>query len=75
MTPRIETMKRRIDIDDRLIEEASRALGTQGLRDTVEAALTEAVRAARRRELADQLASTEGLDRDALIEARHTWGN
>ncbi|MGH2737743.1 MAG: type II toxin-antitoxin system VapB family antitoxin, partial [Actinomycetota bacterium] len=53
-------MKRRIDIDDRLIEEASRALGTQGLRDTVEAALTEAVRAARRRELADQLASTEG---------------
>jgi len=68
-------MKRRttIEIDDRLVEEARGVLGTRGLRDTVEAALTEAVRAARRRELADQLESTDGLDRDALIEARRTW--
>ncbi len=68
-------MKRRttIEIDDRLVEEARSVLRTRGLRDTVEAALTEAVRAARRRDLADQLASTDGLDRDALVEARRTW--
>jgi Arc/MetJ family transcription regulator len=68
-------LKRRttIEIDDGLVEEAREVLGTRGLRDTVEAALTEAVRTARRRELADQLASTEGLDRDALLEARRSW--
>lgn len=68
-------MRRRttIEIDDRLVEKARGVLGTRGLRDTVEAALTEAVRSARRRELADQLASTEGLDRDALVEARRSW--
>ena len=72
---RIRGVKRRIivEIDDRLVEAAGNALGTRGVADTLEAALNEAVRAARRRELADQLASSDGLVRDALVEARRTW--
>lgn len=67
-------MKRRttIEIDDGLVEEAREVLGTRGLRDTVEAALTEAVRAARRRRLAERLVTGEGLDlgEDILAEVR-----
>lgn len=67
-------MKRRttIEIDDQLVDEARSALGTRGLRDTVEAALTEAVRAARRRRLAERLSTGRGLDlgEEILAEIR-----
>jgi len=68
-------MRRRttIEIDDRLVAEARSVLGTRGLRDTVETALRETVRAARRARLADRLAVPDGLDRGALGEARRTW--
>lgn len=41
--------KRLVDIDDEVLEEARAALGTSTLKDTVNAALTESARTARRR--------------------------
>lgn len=55
-----------IEIDDALVAEARVALGTSSLKDTVDAALTETVRAARRRQLADRLETGDGLDWDLL---------
>lgn len=37
-------MRRTVAIDDDLLEEARRVLGTRGIRETVEAALREAIR-------------------------------
>lgn len=53
-------------VDDALLAEAQAALGTTGLRDTVDRALGEAVRAERRRDLLDQLRTGEGFDRELL---------
>jgi Arc/MetJ family transcription regulator len=60
-------MKRKttIEIDDEMLAQAQQYLGTRGLKDTVDRALAEAVRTARRRELARQLETGEGLDFDA----------
>jgi Arc/MetJ family transcription regulator len=70
-------MKRRttIEIDDDLLDQAREALGTRGLRDTVEAALTEAVKAHLRRRLAKRLETGEGLDLgpEMLEEVRRGW--
>jgi Arc/MetJ family transcription regulator len=70
-----EPMKRRttIEIDDDLLGRAREVLGTKGLRDTVEAALDQVVKAELRRQLAERLADPDGLDWDALLEARRTW--
>jgi Arc/MetJ family transcription regulator len=63
-----------IEIDDELVEEAKLALGTRGLRDTVHKALAEVVRAARRRALADRLATGKGMDLDEeTVEAARRW--
>lgn len=63
-----------IEVEDSLIEEAKAVLGTAGLKDTVDAALVEVIRAARRRALADRLATGEGLDFDkATIKAARRW--
>jgi Arc/MetJ family transcription regulator len=49
-------------------------LGTHGLKDTVDQALSEVVRAALRRELADQLESGEGLDfSEPVRRAARQW--
>lgn len=61
-------------IDDELVAEAGRALGTTTMRETVDRALTEVVRAQRRRRLAERLRTGEGMDLDALAEARSGWG-
>ncbi|MGH8935090.1 MAG: type II toxin-antitoxin system VapB family antitoxin [Acidimicrobiia bacterium] len=63
-----------IEVEDSLIEEAKAVLGTAGLKDTVDAALVEVIRAARRRALADRLATGEGLDFDeATVRAARRW--
>lgn len=41
--------KRLVDIDDEVLDDARRVLGTRTLKDTVNAALSETVTAARRR--------------------------
>ncbi|MGH2704526.1 MAG: type II toxin-antitoxin system VapB family antitoxin [Actinomycetota bacterium] len=56
--------KRLIDVDDSLVEQARGALGTRTLKDTVNRALGEVVRAELRRHHADRLSRMEGLDLD-----------
>jgi hypothetical protein len=48
-------------------------LGTSGISDTIEAALSEAIRAAQRKRLIERFVSEDGYDDDALVEARATW--
>ena len=58
-----------IEIDDALLAQAQSALGTNGLKDTVDAALLEAVRSHLRRSLADRLETGEGIDRSLSLLA------
>jgi Arc/MetJ family transcription regulator len=46
--------KRLVDIDDEILEEARRALGTKTLKDTVNESLRAAVRAAKRRDITQE---------------------
>ncbi len=48
-------MKTTVDVDRTAAEEAAEVLGTATLKETINAALLEVVRAARRRELAEQV--------------------
>ncbi len=52
-------MPRTVVIDDKLLEEARRVLGTRGIRDTVEAGLREAIRRHRLEELRRSLGKVE----------------
>lgn len=54
--------KRLIDIDDDLLRKARRTLGTQTMKDTVNQALAEAVKAQLRRRHALRLISGDGTD-------------
>ena len=66
--------KTTITVDDDLLAKAQAVLGTHGLKDTVDEALSEIVRAALRRELAERLATGEGLDfDDATRRAARRW--
>lgn len=57
-----------IDVDDVLLAQARAALGTTGLKDTVDAALRAAVRQSARARLAARIASGAGIDRsDELL--------
>lgn len=58
-----------IEVDDELLGRAQRALGTNGLKDTVDAAFREAVRNSLRSRLADRIESGEGVDRSEEILA------
>ena len=62
-----------IVVDDALLEEAQQALGTRGLKETVDAALHEAVRSRRRKELLARLRDPDGFDDDALRQGRDQW--
>ncbi len=59
-----------IEIDDVLLRQAQEALGTKGLKDTVDLALTEAVRSRRRASLADAVRKGEAFDLDVLDRQR-----
>ncbi len=66
--------KTTITVDDELLAKAQAVLGTHGLKDTVDHALNEVVRAALRRDLADRLETGEGFDFDeATIRAARQW--
>ncbi len=52
-------MRRTVVIDDDLLDEAQRALGTSGIRETVEAGLREAIRRRRLQELRQALGTIE----------------
>jgi hypothetical protein len=52
-------MRRTVVIDDALLEEARRVLGTRGVRDTVETGLKEAIRRYRLEELRRSLGKVD----------------
>jgi Arc/MetJ family transcription regulator len=62
-----------IVVDDELLEEAQRALGTRGLKETVYAALHEAIRTRKRKQLLARLRDPGGFDDEALRQARDEW--
>ena len=52
-----------IEIDDDLLHRAQEALGTRGLKDTVEAAFDEAIRMHLQMRFLERLRTGEGIDR------------
>lgn len=65
--------KTTLEIDDAVLEDARRILGTRGIKDTVDAAL-QVVRAQEaRRELAEQLRTLDGLELDDADVMRSAW--
>lgn len=57
------TRRTTIEIDDDLLARAQQALGTTGLKDTVDAAFSEAIRRSLRERLAKRIAEGTGIDR------------
>ncbi len=51
-----------IELDEMLLEESRRILGTTGIRDTVEAAFREIIRADRRHRLRERIRTGDGMD-------------
>ena len=65
--------KTTLEIDEKLVEEASRVLGTRGLKATVDRALREAIAAEARRQVVDQLSTMDGLELDDPAVRRQAW--
>lgn len=68
------TRRTTIDVDEKLLAEAQTALGTSGLKATVDAAFRETIRRSLRKRLADRIADGAGIDRspELLGESRPT---
>lgn len=66
------THRTSIELDDALLDEARRILGTTGIRDTVEGAMREVVRTHRRARLLERIRTGDGIDRspELLAETR-----
>lgn len=58
-----------LEVDDALLSQAQKALGTKGLKETVDEAFREAVRRHLRERLAERIASGHGIDRSPEILA------
>lgn len=54
--------KTSVEVDDRLIDEARRVLGTSSIKETIDRALREILRAEARRQEVQALAAMDGLD-------------
>lgn len=63
-----------IEVDEELLGKAQDVLGTTGLKDTVDAALDEVVRAHLRRRLAKRLKTRQGIDLSpSVLRAAKEW--
>lgn len=63
-----------LEIDEERLTRAQQALGTTGIKETIDRALDEVVRADLRRRLAERIRSGEGIDRDdEVLEASREW--
>lgn len=60
-------------IDEDLVDSARTILGTKGIKDTIDVALTEVIRAERRRRLVERFRTGTGMDHGAIVEARSSW--
>jgi Arc/MetJ family transcription regulator len=65
--------KTTIVIDDEIIAQAKEALGTTGLKETIDAALLEAIRAQTRRDHVERLRTMAGLDLDKPEVMDQAW--
>ena len=61
-----------LEVNDRLLEQAQQALGTRGLKATVDGAFREVIRRHLRERLAARIETGEGIDRspELLAETR-----
>jgi Arc/MetJ family transcription regulator len=68
----VVTRRTTLEVDDALLERAQEALGTSGLKDTVDKAFEEAIRRHLRDRLARRIESGHGVDRSrqALEKSR-----
>ncbi len=66
------TRRTTLEIDDALLSQAQEALGTKGLKETVDTAFREAVRRHLRKRLTERILTGSGIDRspDLLAESR-----
>jgi Arc/MetJ family transcription regulator len=63
-----------LEIDEELLAQAQRVLGTSGVKDTVDRALDEILRADLRQRLAERIRTGDGIDRsEELLEASRRW--
>ena len=63
-----------IEIDDARLARAQSALGTAGVKDTIDMALHEVIRADLRRRLAARVRSGDGIDRgEEVLDASRGW--
>ena len=63
-----------IEIDEARLTRAQSALGTMGVKDTIDVALQEVIRADLRRRLAARVRSGEGIDRgQEVLDASRGW--
>lgn len=63
-----------LEIDENQLARARRVLGTSGIKETIDRALEEVIRADLRRRLAERIRSGEGIDRDdTVLEASRRW--
>jgi Arc/MetJ family transcription regulator len=65
--------KTTLEIDDAVLADARRILGTRGIKDTVDAALREVRTHDARRQLIAQLRTLDGLDLDDPELMRRAW--
>jgi Arc/MetJ family transcription regulator len=63
-----------LEIDEERLTQAQKVLGTTGVKDTIDRALEEVLRADLRRRLADRIRTGRGVDRSgAILEASRRW--
>lgn len=63
-----------LEIDENRLARARRALGTKGVKETIDRALEEVIRADLRRRLAQRIRSGEGIDRgDEMLQESRRW--
>lgn len=63
-----------LEIDEEQLAQAQRVLGTRGVKDTIDRALDEVLRADLRRRFAERLRTGEGIDRgEEVLEASRRW--
>ena len=63
-----------IEIDEARLARAQCVLGTTGVKDTIDVALQEVIRADLRRRLAARVRSGEGIDRgEEVLDASRGW--
>jgi Arc/MetJ family transcription regulator len=65
--------KTTLDVDDDLVDQAARILGTSGLKATVDRALREVIAREARERLIEQLEVMDGLDLDKPDVMEQAW--